>query len=45
MVWLKSTEQESCADVAFMGASHNECMNKLKGWFHLNRSWVDEAIA
>ena len=44
MVWVASnpSEEELCADVAFTGDSHVECMNKLKQWLEVNKSWVNK---
>jgi hypothetical protein len=44
MVWVASNppEEESIADVAFTGKSHNECMTKLKQWLEINKSWVNK---
>jgi hypothetical protein len=47
MVWVASNppEEELCADVAFCGDSHNECMDKLKQWLEINNDWVNKTDA
>jgi hypothetical protein len=45
MVWVASTlaiGEETIADVAFCGKSHVECMDKLKQWLEINKSWVNK---
>jgi hypothetical protein len=47
MVWTASTlalGEETIADVAFCGKSHKECMDKLRQWLELNKSWVNGAV-
>ena len=43
MVWVKANppEEELCADVAFCGDSHKECMDKLRQWLDVNKDWVN----
>ena len=47
MVWVASNppEEEFCADVAFCGNSHVECMDKLKQWLEINNDWVNKTDA
>jgi hypothetical protein len=44
MVWVASNppEEELCADVAFCGNSHVECMDKLKKWLEINKDWINK---
>jgi hypothetical protein len=44
MVWVASNppEEELCADVAFCGDSHAECMGKLNQWLEINKDWVNK---
>lgn len=44
MVWVASNppEEELCADAAFTGDSHKECMYRLKVWLELNKDWVNK---
>ncbi len=44
MVWVASNppEEELCADVAFCGDSHVECMTRLKDWLKINKDWVNK---
>jgi hypothetical protein len=44
LVWVKSSQcrEGSAADVAFCGDSHVECMDKLKEWLEINKSWVNK---
>lgn len=44
MVWVASNppEKELCADVAFCGGSHVECMGKLNQWLEINKDWINK---